>query len=518
MLGVVMPYWAKATVPEKLKGATLLGLSLFMTWYAVQVTVEFGHWQSGLTNTVQQLFQDMMGSRPEILQDVLQSYPALQNTMESNDLLSKILSVYPDTTSIVYDPSFASLFEQNPDLKELLGKNPSIEDIFMNVPDFAERVRQNPEVLEQLSAAKEMVAQKLTERPTTKDYLGRILDMAGGEFIKNMGGILSATFNVASHAVDTADVAQQSFGSAIKTAWNSKDLATIALKFTAMAIISYKSAQYLALRWRAWSTGYYTNKWLKCKAYLRLKNEFNNVDNPGQRIQEDPAKFTAGCVSLLTGVMNSGMQLFAFSGLLWGMGSVMGVPHGMFWTGLAYAGALTGLTIAAGHKLPEIQRNQQHREADLRGALDKVNNNAEVIAQNDAEDIENDLIKKRFRPVMTNSVREIGTQVKLIVVDFTAGNLSIPIPWVIGAFSVAAGTASMGTIQTINYAFNRVTSAMSFIVNRFEQLSQMKATGDRIYVFDKAIELANYVEEEKRQAAAVMKTEGSSKNPKPNGP
>ena len=292
-----------------------------------------------------------------------------------------------------------------------------------------------------------------------------------------------------------------------------------------MAIVSYKSAQHLALRWRAWTTGYFTNKWTRAKAFVRLKNSFNNIDNPGQRIQEDPAKFTAGAVSLMTGVMNSVMTFGSFFGMLWGMGSLMGVPHGMAWLSLGYASALTALTVGAGYKLPWIQRNQQRREADFRASVDKIHNNAELISQNNTEGVENELVKKRFRPVMKNSLREIGTQVKLIIVDATAGNVSIPIPYIAGAFAVAAGTASMGTIQTLNYAFNRVTSSLSFIVNRFEQLSAMKATADRIYSFDQALELAHYIEEEKRQESKKITettedkpSESSPKAPPPNKP
>ncbi len=503
--GILTPYWTKSSGTERAIAASLLATSLFMTWYAVQMTVEFGEWQGGLTNTVQQLSQFITGSRPDIIGDILGEYPALQQAMEADPLLKKAILGYPDMTKLLYSPEFSELVESNEALKEILQKNSSLEQLVSALPGMERVIAENPQLMSQVTALKESMSEGLMDLPKTQEYLGKLGKMSGGAFLDSWGNALSNTYDAASGIVrDGFDSVAQSVdnvkGSLVK-AWNSRDLATIALKFTAMAIISYKAAQYLALRWRLWSTGYYTNRWMTSNAYARMKNTFNNIDNPGQRIEQDPAKFTAGAVSLMTGGASAAITLYAFSGQLWNMGPLMGVTGGFFWLGAAYAAGLTGITMKAGWSLPSIQRNQQRRDADLRAVLNKIDMNADLISQNKTEDVERDLVNRRLQPVMKNSIREIGTQVKLIVVDSTAGNLSIPIPWVVGAFGVAAGTASMGTVSMINYAFNRVTSAMSFGVNRFEQLSHMKATADRIYMFDRAMDAAHYIEEEKRQAA-----------------
>lgn len=523
MMGILKPYWTESGPKEIATASALLATSLFMTWYAVQVTVDFGNWQSGLMNTIQQLFQTMMTDRADMVGDVLGNYDLLKDTITNNPQLNEILMRYPDTTSIMQNPEFRELLSANPELAELMGKNPTMEDVFMNFPGIREQVANNPEILDQLRGFDSHLSERIFERPAIKQHLSNLATLCGGDFINNWGTALKSTFNSVSGAMQQGgDLLNEASRKAVETAWKSKDLATIALKFTAMAIVSYKSSQYLALRWRGWSTGYYANKWLNSKAYMKIKDRFNNIDNPGQRIQEDPAKFTAGAVSLLTGVTNSGMTLASFSGMLWGMGPLMGVSHGMFWLAAGYAGALTALTVGAGRKLPWIQRNQQWREADFRDSITAVHNNADMVALNDSEGVEKELIKKRFKPVMKNSVREIGTQVKLIVVDATAGNLSIPIPYIVGAFGVAAGTASMGTVQTLNYAFNRVTNSMSFIVNRFEQLSQMKATADRIYLMDQAIDASHYIEAEKKEAFAAHKgalpKSQTPEQKKPSGP
>lgn len=510
-MSIVTPYWTKSSLAERAIGGALLATSLFMTWYAVQVTVDFGNWSSGLTDTVQQIFQGMMSSRGELLDTLLPQYPALQDAINSDALTKTALSKYPNVVSLIRDPAFADVFTANPAFKELLGKNPSLEQVMMNVPAFKDKVAANPKILTQLTGFKEAMSDSLLKLPKIKQHLAEMASLAGGDFVQNWGKALSATYNSVASGIKDGEVLNQAARTSLKEAWDQKDLATIALKYTGMAIISYKSAQYLAMRWRSWTTGYFTSKFMDDNAFLRIKNTFTNIDNPGQRIQEDPEKFTAGAVSLTTGVLSSGMTLASFSGMLWGMGSLMGVPHGMFWLSALYATTLTGLTIGAGWKLPGIQRNKQRVEANLRRSIDQVSNNADVIAQNQGQEVEIELIKQRLRPAMKNSVREVGAEVKLIVVDATAGNLSIPIPWVVGAFAVAAGTASMGTIQTLNYAFNRVTSSLSFIVNRFKQLSEMKSTADRMYMANNAADVAHYLEEEKRQLTAQLQASSAPK-------
>lgn len=506
--GVLTPYWTKAAVPERLMGAALLATSLAMTWYAVQITVEFGNWQSGLVNTTQQLFQTMIQSRPDIIADIVGQYGALQSVLEQDELLNQALMLYPDATQILRNPAFAELIGQTPGMAEMLQENPTLENLFLQFPSFQTALAENPNLMNELSSFRENITQDLLSRPDIQEHLDNLLSLAGGDFFKNTGNALSTSFNSVADAVRGGKMLEplsEDAKEALKSAWYSRDLVTIALKFTAMSIIAYKSAQFLALRWRAWTTGYYTNKWLGAKAFSRIKNTFNNIDNPGQRMQEDPAKFTGATVSLMTGVMGAGMTLTAFFGMLWGLGPVLGVPGGFAWIGLAYAASLTALTVGVGYKLPWIQRQQQRREADLRKALDNVDNNADLIAQNSTEEIEKALIKKRFKPVMTNSLREISTQVRLIVVDATAGNVSIPIPYLAASFAgVAAGTASMGTIQTLNYAFNRVTSSLSFIVNRFDQITAWMATAQRMYMFDLAVDASYQIEKEKKEQGLAL--------------
>jgi len=517
VLGVLSPYITKAGPKELVMAIGLLSAALYLNSFSVDMTADFGNWIGTLTNTVLQESNIVTAHRPEIITNIIDHYPALQETLTDNPLLNEMLLKFPDGSKILQDPQFKDLIASHAELKELLGKNPTLETLFMHYPGFAEKVSTHPEILDQLRDFGNTLSDRLRNLPEVKSKLNDLWNLCFGAFIENSGNLLSTAFNSAVQNIHLPDFFQHPWetlqnlknpfnkqtGEALETLWNSKDLSTIVLKFAAASFTAYESAQLLALRWRSWSTGYYTGKYTDNKAFERIKNIFNNIDNPGQRLQEDPDKFTSASVSLLTGVTTAGMTLAKFSGELLDMGPVMGVPGGFFWIGLAYSAVLLALTTSVAYKLPEIYRNKQRVEANLRRTTDNIHNNTGQIVLKNSEDIEKDLVKGRIRPVMSNSVREISTQVKMIVMDSTVGNLSIPLPYLVVAFSaVAAGTGSMGTVATLNYAFNRVNSSLSFIVNRFEQLSNWIATSQRIYALDQATDAAAYIEEEKRQASA----------------
>lgn len=137
-----------------------------------------------------------------------------------------------------------------------------------------------------------------------------------------------------------------------------------------------------------------------------------------------------------------------------------------------------------------------------------MQDNADQIAWNGTEETEKQLIRKSYVPVLNNQVREINTNIKLSIVDVTFGNLSIPVPLMAGAFAIASGSASMGTLQLLQSSFGVVTAGLSFFANRFEQFAGMQAIASRLTTFDTAVEAARYLEEEKRQVS-LWKANGS---------
>ncbi len=518
VVGVLEPYIKKSSVKEKLLVTTFLAGTLYLNHFSVDMMGAFGDWIGGLVNHVAHLWNVVVENRPDMIADMIGNYPALQDSLTADPMLNKLLLAYPDETAVFRDPQYQALlqeletldmdsprFKAIKEFQSVLQQRLPVEEWFKAFPGlqegagFKEKFSTGTEnILNQLTGLKDTLGLQLQKLPEIIKTLQTMLMTSGGDFLYNVGNTLSTAFN---SVAEKGTLFNADLKAALSKMWNSNDMATIALKFTGAAIAAYKMAQYVVLRWRSWTTGYYDGKYKTSKTFARIKNMFNNIDNPGQRIQEDPEKFTAASVSLLTGVTTAIFTLQKFSGKLWNMGPVQGVDGGFFMIGAAYAAVLLAVTGGVGYKLAEIYRNKQRVEANLRRATDNVHNNAEQIALTDSAEIEKDIVQKRVTPVMENAWREVGTQVKMTIVDSTVGNVSIPLPYLVASFAaVASGTASFGMVQSLNYAFNRVNSSLSFIVNRFDQISNWIATGSRMYTFDKAMDASLYIEEEKRQA------------------
>jgi ABC-type uncharacterized transport system fused permease/ATPase subunit len=150
------------------------------------------------------------------------------------------------------------------------------------------------------------------------------------------------------------------------------DFPIIVGKFIVAAVGAFTAAQHLALRWRTWITGKFTNEWLSNKAFYKLKHVYNNIDNPDQRIQEDLDSLTNGVVSITTEGLQSALSLIAFSSLLYNsFGSfnpaVLGGPDiniqgYLFWTAAVYVALSTGLIGAIARPLAGIFRRKQKTE------------------------------------------------------------------------------------------------------------------------------------------------------------
>jgi putative ATP-binding cassette transporter len=98
----------------------------------------------------------------------------------------------------------------------------------------------------------------------------------------------------------------------------------LAFGYIVIAVYKLYLTQLLELRWRAWMTAHYLQRWLSGKAFYRLElarfsGANDTPDNPDQRIQEDLSLFTDYTVSLTMGLLNAVVTLASFVGILWGL-------------------------------------------------------------------------------------------------------------------------------------------------------------------------------------------------------
>jgi putative ATP-binding cassette transporter len=176
-----------------------------------------------------------------------------------------------------------------------------------------------------------------------------------------------------------------------------KMFAMLAGAFIVVAVYRFYLTQLLEIRWRAWMTRDFLQRWtthsvfyqIELRQSLQNHDNMNGSDNPDQRIQEDIQQFTSDTVGLSLGLLDAVVTLGSFVGILWMLSGgfsfetesyVIDIPGFMVWMALLYAlfGSILGHFI--GRSMAPLNFNQQRLEAHFRHHLIRVREYSEAIA------------------------------------------------------------------------------------------------------------------------------------------
>jgi putative ATP-binding cassette transporter len=276
----------------------------------------------------------------------------------------------------------------------------------------------------------------------------------------------------------------------------------LAFAFIVIAVYKFYLTQLLEMRWRAWMTGHYLERWLSNHAFYQLElarftgpvnHDAKIPDNPDQRIQEDINQFTGLTISITMGLLNSVVTLASFVGILWGLsggfaftfnGGEYNIPGFMVWMALLYCTAGSVLTHYIGR--PQIQLNfeQQRVEADFRHHLVRVREYSESIALDQGETVERAQLDLRFAKVLGNYLALIKAQKNLIWFTSFFGQAAVVFPFVVAAPRFFSGAIQLGELMQISSAFGQVQGALSWFVDSYGSLASWRATTDRLTSFE----------------------------------
>ena len=273
------------------------------------------------------------------------------------------------------------------------------------------------------------------------------------------------------------------------------------LAFAYVVIAAYKLylTQLLEMRWRAWMTGFYLDRWLAHHAFYQLElmrfsqAEKATPDNPDQRIQEDLNLFTAHTVSLSMGILNAVVTLASFVGILWGLSGIFTVDvlgthfeiaGFMVWAALLYYAVASGLTHFVGRPLIQLNYDQQRYEADFRHHLVRVREYSEAIALDRGEAVERSQLDHRFSHVLANYLQLLKTQKNLTWFTVGVFQVAVVFPFVVAAPRFFSGAIQLGELMQIASAFGRVQEALSWFVENYDRLATWRATTDRLTRFE----------------------------------
>ena len=231
--------------------------------------------------------------------------------------------------------------------------------------------------------------------------------------------------------------------------------------------------QVLTLKWRGWMTERYVEKYLDDRNFYHIQTG-SVIDNPDQRIVDDISAFTSQTLGLAFTLLNAGIDLVSFSGILFGIYKPL--------VGVLFVYAAGGTLISAklGQPLVGLNFNQERREADFRYGLVRVRENAESIAFYGGEAAERSGLVGRLRAALDNlgdlliATRNVDffTSCYRYLVTFLPAAVVAPLYF--------KGEIEFGVINQSSSAFSHILGDVSLVVYQIERLASFSAVTDRL--------------------------------------
>lgn len=254
----------------------------------------------------------------------------------------------------------------------------------------------------------------------------------------------------------------------------------------------------ILIRWRQFMANAYTKAWLDHATHYRIALA-GSVDNPDQRIAEDTRAFVNQTYNFALPLLSQVSTLVSFSIILWNIpvafnlpGTSFAVPGYIFWVAFFYAAAATWLTHIIGRPLIRLEFEQEKREANFRFSLARLREYSEQIALMVGEPTERGHLAQRFGDIVENFYRLVWRRLKLTTFTLSYNQLSVVLPYIILAPYYFAGTITLGVMMQVAGAFDRVQTALSFIINSYSSIASYLASINRLTSFEQAVSDAQH--------------------------
>lgn len=217
-------------------------------------------------------------------------------------------------------------------------------------------------------------------------------------------------------------------------------------------------------------------QYLSNQAFYRLKIDPNNrMDNPDQRITDDVRSYTASSVMLAVGIVRQAFYCIAFTGVLLSL-----APNLVVFL-LIYCFIGSWVTVSGfGPRLTALAFGILQKEADLRFDLVRVGENAESVAFYDAGSRESKVAIRRLDTAVEISRKQAKLEAYLALWQNIYAYATILMPSLLMAPKFFADEVRFGTITQVSIAFNRIESALSYVISNLVSLSSLAAETERL--------------------------------------
>ncbi|MBV9725842.1 MAG: ABC transporter ATP-binding protein/permease, partial [Gammaproteobacteria bacterium] len=238
------------------------------------------------------------------------------------------------------------------------------------------------------------------------------------------------------------------------------------------------------------------NEWLKPLRAFRLSNAGAIGQNPDQRLHADAQHLTELLTDLGIGLLQSSLLLLSFIGVLWVRsehmflplpGHRLYVPGYMVWCALFYAGTASVLSWLVGRPLVALDAERYAREANLRFALVRANEEIEGITIHGGEADEQRHLNRVFDTVIEVSRRIVAATTRLTWITSGYGWFTLVAPILVAAPTFLTGDMSFGELMLVVGAFNQVQTSLRWFVDNFSSIADWRATLLRVASFRAAV-------------------------------
>lgn len=229
-------------------------------------------------------------------------------------------------------------------------------------------------------------------------------------------------------------------------------------------------------RWRQAMSEYYLSQWEK----LRL------IEGASQRVQEDTKRFAILVETLGVNFIESLLTLLAFMPILWTLSeSIHRVPlfgavdHVLVYAAILFAIFGTVILSMVGWKLPGLEFQNQRVEASFRKEL--------VYAEDDASRGEIDLLKKLYEQIRSNYFRLYFHYLYFDLVKYSYLQVTVVVPYIILVPTIVSGAITLGLMQQIVRAFQKVENSFQFLVKSWSIIVELMSVFKRLRQFESQI-------------------------------
>lgn len=248
---------------------------------------------------------------------------------------------------------------------------------------------------------------------------------------------------------------------------------SIAMVFIFVAVINRFLVSHYIFRWRTAMNDYYVANWERLR----------RIEGASQRVQEDTMRFASIMENLGVAFVDSLMTLVAFMPILWVLSEHVteipffgAVPQALVIIAVVWAVFGTGLVALVGIRLPGLEFRNQRVEAAYRKEL--------VIGEDNSARAQPPTLSELYANVRWNYFRIYLNYLYFNVARFGYLQAGVLLPFVALAPTIVAAGFTLGVMQQILRAFDRVQSSFQFLVNSWTTIVDLISIYKRLQAFE----------------------------------